>query len=251
MLYAETKPKTTNRELDFFDFETTVQNISNEHVVNFAVSQNFHDETFVFEGGDALDAFCNFLFDDIHKDYTAIAHNAKAFDSIFILRWLLQNRPTADLSIIRNGQKIMQLLVRDYNIRIIDSINWFGMGLDKLAKTFGLDTSKFSKGTFPHLFNRAENWAYEGPIPDLKYYSPDSLIAEKRAKLIEWHTSMREKDYVFNFRKELKKYCIQDVSILRESSLRFRSIFLEETDTDPFQYVTSLRLSWEFIGISF
>ena len=153
--------------LIFFDFETSAE--SNEHVVNFAVAQDFRGDTFVYEGCDALHEFCNFLFDDDHKDYTAIAHNAKSFDSIFILGWLLQNRPTADLSIIRNGQKIMQLLVRDYNIRIIDSINWFGMGLDKLAKTFGLDTSEFSKGTFPHLFNRTENWQYEGSIPDLKY----------------------------------------------------------------------------------
>ena len=49
---------------------------------------------------------------------------------------------------------------------------------------------------------------------------------------------MRENDYLFIFREELAKYCIQDVNILRESCLRFRSIFIEETETDPFQYVT-------------
>lgn len=229
-------PKQPSEKLLFFDFETDQS--SNEHVVNFAVSQDFQGETCVFEGYDALDEFCSFLFDEEHKDYAAIAHNAKSFDSIFILRWLLQNRPTVDLSIIRSGQKIMQLLVRDYNIRIIDSISWFGMGLDKLAKTFGLDTTEFSKGTFPHLFNRAENFEYKGPVPDLKYYAPDSLLPEKREKLIEWHNSMRESDYLFDFKREILKYYKQDVNILRESCLRFRSIFLEETDTDPFQYIT-------------
>ena len=125
-----------------------------------------------------------------HSRFSAIAHNAKGFDSIFLLRWLLENRPTADVKVIRTGQKIMQLLVKDYDIRVIDSLNWFQMPLAKLPKTFGLDETKLSKGTFPHLFNIKEHFGYIGPMPDIKNYCPDSLSKDARSKLLAWHADM-------------------------------------------------------------
>ena len=62
-----------------------------------------------FKGYDALNEFCLFLFSMEHKGFIAIAHNAKDFDAILIQRWLIENRPTADMNVIHSGQKIMQL----------------------------------------------------------------------------------------------------------------------------------------------
>ena len=44
-----------------------------------------------------------------HKGFSAIAHNGKGFDAVLIQRWLIENRPTADMRVIHSGQKIMQL----------------------------------------------------------------------------------------------------------------------------------------------
>ena len=127
--------------------------------------------------------------------------------------------------------------MKDYKIRCIDSINWFGMSLDKLPKTFGLNLEA-GKGMFPHLMNSKQYWNYIGEMPDIKFYAPNNLSTEKREKLINWHREMKESNYVFDFQKEISKYCEQDVNILRLSCLRFRSISLEETGCDPFRYNT-------------
>jgi len=176
LCYMQNEPvKPPSEQLIFFDVETDQS--SSEHVVNYVVSQDFHGNCKVFEGYEALDKFCEYLFDETHRGFSVVSHYGSKFDTLFVLRWLLEHRPTSDIQIIRNGQQIIQLRVNALDIRLIDSFLWFSLPLDKLAKTFDLDTSKFSKGTFPHLFNTRENWNYQGPIPDIKYYSPDNLNA--------------------------------------------------------------------------
>ena len=88
-----------------------------------------------------------------YKISATIAHNDKAFDTLFLLQWLFAKMPTGDIRVIRCGQKIMQLQLRDYNIRVIDSLNFFQMKLADLPKVFGLGTN-LAKGAFPHFFNK-------------------------------------------------------------------------------------------------
>ena len=145
---------------------------------------------FVFKGYDALNEFCLFLFSVEHKGFTAIAHNTKTFDGIFVHKWLIENRPTADMLVIHSVQKIMQLRVTDYSIRLIDSLNFLQMPLSKFPETFGLDLGKFSKGDFPFKFNTPENQNYVGPMPNIEYYSPDTKSEKDRSKLLAWHEEL-------------------------------------------------------------
>ena len=172
-------PKRPCDKFIFYDFST------GEHVVNFAIAQYADGTEFVFKGYDALNEFCLFLFSMEHKGFSAIAHNAKGFDAVLIQRWLIENRPTADMRVIHSGQKIMQLFLTDYKIRLIDSLNWFQMPLSNFPKTFGLDLSLYSKGDFPFKFNTFANWNYVGllflilnifvPTRDLKNHEASSL----------------------------------------------------------------------------
>ncbi|XP_046862275.1 uncharacterized protein LOC124455682 [Xenia sp. Carnegie-2017] len=210
-------PKLKNDSLIFYDFETDFS--TGEHVVNFAVAQ------YLDENIKVLQQLPIMAFDG-------------AFDGVFIQRWLIEYRPTADIHLINSGQKIMQLTVKDHQIRLIDSLNFLQMPLAKFPKTFGLDETKFSKGDFPLLFNTKENQNYVGPIPDIKYYSPDSKFEKDRTKLIAWHEERTKNNFVFDFQKEMAKYCSQDVIILRLCCLQFRDLFLAETKVDPFCYCT-------------
>ena len=81
--------------------------------------------------------------------YCLIAHNAKGFDAVLIQRWLFQNRPTADMHVIHSGQKIIQLTLKDYEIRLIGSLNFLQMPLSKFPETFGLDLASNVRATFP------------------------------------------------------------------------------------------------------
>ena len=229
-------PRTPCDKFIFYDFETDFS--TGEHIVNFAIAQYVDGTEFVFKGYDALNEFCLFLFSMEHKGFTAIAHNAKGFDAILIQRWLIENRPTADMNVIHSGQKIMQLFLPDYKIRLIDSLNWFQMPLSNFPKTFGLDLSLYSKGDFPFKFNTFANWNYVGQLPDIEDFCPDTRSEKSRSELFVWHNDLRQNNYIFDFQKEMYKYCAQDVTILHLCCLRFRDLFLSETKVDPFCHCT-------------
>lgn len=159
--------KTRTTKYMFYDLET--QQNTGTHVVNYVNAQDFDGNEYTFE---TIDSFCEFVFE--HKGYTFIAHNAKSFDVLFILKYCIVNaiKPFC----IYNGTKIMYMAIKAYNIRFIDSINFVNDALEKLPGTFGLKELK--KGYFPHLFNTPENQTYVGPIPAKYYYDPDHMKPE-------------------------------------------------------------------------
>ena len=222
--------KTPNNKIIFYDSETDF--CTGVHVIIFIVAQCSDGTEFVFKAYDALNEFCLFLFSLEHKGLTVIAHNATTFDGVFVQRWLIDNRPTADMHVIHSGQKVMQLTVKEYNIRLTDSLNFLQMPLSKFPKTFGLDLDKFSKGDFPFKFNTLENQNYIGPMPDIEYYSQDTK-SEKGRKFFAWHEELTKSNYIFDIQKEMYIYCSQDVTVLRLCCLQFRDSFLSETSVRP------------------
>lgn len=74
-------------------------------------------------------------------------------------------------------------------IKIIDSYNFLPMPLAALPKAFGIEEA--SKGYFPHLFNKKENWNYVGTLPDAYFYSPASMKPTEYQKFMEWYGEHR------------------------------------------------------------
>lgn len=97
----------------------------------------------------------------------------------------------------------MMLQHKGLQIRVVDSINFMAMPLAKLPSTFGLE--EITKGYFPHLFNSAGNQSFVGPIPDVKFYSPDTMSTHVRADFMKWYEG--QKDKTFNFKEEILAYC--------------------------------------------
>ena len=54
-----------------------------------------------------------------------------------------------------------------------------------LPKQFGLDTSDFKKGYFPYKFDKPDHWNYVGKYPDMSYYTPNEMSADKAAEIKE------------------------------------------------------------------
>ena len=216
----------------FFDFECTQE--SGTHVPNFCIAQYEKGQEFVFSGENTLQEFGKWLFSRPHKGYTAIAHNAKGYDSVFLMQYILKTGVTPD--VIMDGKKYMCITHPHLDLRIIDSLNFIPMALNKFPKTFGLDELK--KGYFPHLFNTSSNQEYCGPMPAVKYYCPETMSAPGRKQFMTWYNDKVENNYVFNFRQEMEKYCRSDVDILRRACMQFRKLFLKVAKCDPFQYLT-------------
>ncbi|KYN11983.1 hypothetical protein ALC57_15877 [Trachymyrmex cornetzi] len=204
---SENEPKVKDKKRDrvafvFYDFETrqdeTYEGTENVkiHVPTLCVAHQICETCAEIDDMSVRCRWCGvreFIFRDnpvkqfvelvtrttkCFKKIICIAHNAKAFDAQFILKYLVEESEiTEEPRVILNGTKIIVMTVG--NTKFIDSVNYLPMCLADLPKAFGLkDTS--DKGNFPHLFNTRENQSYIGPIPDARYYSPDQMKPEER-----------------------------------------------------------------------
>ncbi|XP_055352376.1 uncharacterized protein LOC129598480 [Paramacrobiotus metropolitanus] len=225
----EEREKNENAKFLYFDFETYIQD-DGQLVPNLAVVQDDTGTQWTFPSTDEplekciTDPLCEFLISEHHKGHYIIAHNFKAFDGYFILQWLLKNGVTP--KVIMNGGKILQLHVPGYDIHFRDSINYNPQSLAKWPATFGLPD--ISKGTFPHKFNRRENWDRVAPYPSMDEYGFRTMDKKAQASFKEWYDAdVKAKSGLFDFRKEFVAYCENDVTVLRTCCQQFRKLFME------------------------
>ena len=166
-----------------------------------------------------------------------MAHNLKGYDGQFIVSCFSKMGMTPT-SMITNGSKITYMeyelprTARKKKVEKIvfkDSFNFIPMALSKFSKTFGLSEEK---GYFPYLFNTQEHENYVGPWPDAKFYHPETMNAKQTNDFDAWYAEQGGK--IFDMEKEMKKYCVADVDLLRKGCLTFRRIFHSMNDVDPF-----------------
>ena len=237
----------------FYDFECEFE--GGEHKPNFCVAQRACDQCIrgsstepcphcdilpgnrqvIFRGESTLDTFCTWLFQPLHKGATAIAHNSQGYDAQFILRHVITVM-TMKPELIMNGSKIV--LMKVYGVRLIDSLSFLSMPLAAFPKTFGL--TEMAKGYFPFWANTKTFQNYVGPYLPLKYYKPDSMKPEARQAFMTWYKQKVQDQETFDFQKEMERYCISDVELLRRGCGAFRHLFMESDGIDPFLEATTL-----------
>jgi G:T-mismatch repair DNA endonuclease (very short patch repair protein) len=124
-----------------------------------------------------------------------------------------------------------------YHIRFVDSLHFFLEPLKNLSKTYNIDTLK---GFFPHHFNTPENQNYIGVLPSESQYGVSNMDKDTYDKEFKpWYDQqVANNKNDWNFREEMIKYCRADVELLSKAVLRFRHMFKERLDIDPFRYVT-------------
>ena len=224
----EQEEESSYNHLLFFDFEATQEH--GIHRPNLCVVYDEEKEVALFQGEDTVKEFCLWLLTPQHKGCIVIAHNFQGYDSYFIINFLNEN--AIHYEIIYRGAKCLSMTIPMLNIKFIDSLNFIPMGLAKFPKTFA--QPELCKGYFPHLFNKDENQNYVGPIPCQDDYGVNFMKPAEREAFIAWHQEQVENNYVFDFRKEIIKYCRSDVDILAKCCLLYREMFRNETDIDPF-----------------
>ena len=212
----------------FFYFEATQEH--GVHEPNLCVVHDEVGEVGLFKGKDTVKQFCEWLLTIEHKDCIVVAHNFQGYDAYFIIKYLIQN--AIKYEFILRGAKVLSMTIPMFNIKFIDSLNFIPMSLAKFPKTFGQD--ELCKGYFPHLFNKEENWNYVGPIPCQNDYNVNFMKPEERKAFQTWHKEQVENNYLFDFQKEIVKYCRSDVDIMRKCCLLYREMLRDETTIDPF-----------------
>ena len=133
------------------------------HRVNYVVAMSFcnkcgeqtcneYTTTYYFNGlhgGDALSDFCFWATSNpVNRSTTFIAHNAKSYDTHFVLDYLVSQGNTPKL--VLQGGKLLSLKLISTDATFIDSLSFLNMTLTSFTKTIYIPEVK---GTFPHLFN--------------------------------------------------------------------------------------------------
>ena len=193
----------------------------------------------IFTGEDCVKEFCSYLYGDLSKKAEknnlkiyVYGHHSSGYDSQFILRDLSERGfSNQDLDIIARGLKILKLRVG--NISFLDSLCFFQCKLDQLTSAFNLQIdANLKKLKFPHKYNTSENWNNNPSIiPPIEYFNLEYMSKDDAQETICWYEERKKTPW--NFREELVKYCRVDVQILKESILKFQSVFKEISGLDP------------------
>ncbi|CAM9215636.1 unnamed protein product, partial [Heterosigma akashiwo] len=224
----------------FLDFETECT--SGEQLVNFA-SACYNDEFQNMMNFNTVEETCEWLFQKQHRGYIVVCHYGQGFDFNFIMRYAIEHLPnikTNKPDIIMNGTKIMYAKFKGINLKLVDSINFFGCALEKLPSMFGFQ-DEVKKGFFPHRFNIPFNQhKVFDRYPGVEFYDIDSMKPEKRQRFLEWYESV--KDNQFDFDAEMKAYCDDDVKVLARACMTFKNIFMNQIvdggTINPFNFPT-------------
>lgn len=215
-----------------FDFESFIED-NGRHEVSLIVAKERIGGTHIWRwkknGDDILLDFIKWCMDKTKT--TFIAHNGKAYDTWLIHQKLCEMTNKRPDKIILAGQKIMYMELRGN--KFIDSINHFAIALEKVPKTFGLDTKQFKKGFYPYIFNTKNNLTYKGVMPHINYFQPNLMNKDKRKEFIEWYNDRIENNNYWNHQTETEEYCISDVDILLQGCNVYSNIGYDKTGIDP------------------
>ncbi|XP_058252352.1 uncharacterized protein LOC131357401 [Hemibagrus wyckioides] len=216
-----------NMKYIFYDFETRQE--TGTHTTNLLCCMNCCGMSWVFEGEECVAAFFRTFPHKKYRGYTFTAQNARGFDSYLLLNHLVKEGIAPE--IITQGGKILCFSDTDFRQKYIDSLSFLPMKLSNLPKAMGFSENK--KGYFPHFWNTLEHRDYIGPYPETEFYGVDSMMPKD---FFMWYVTVTDK--VFNLKKEMHEYCMNDVDILRQGCLAFRNEILKSTEVDPFKCIT-------------
>lgn len=227
----------------YFDVESKF--VNNEHIPNLIVAQRACGlcEDRIFDKHSVCDVcgknqhvfytmkgFVNWLLTTkTHKNSNVFSHNGRAYDMVLLSKALFDAGCVPE--VIHSGAKIMCLVLKEYKIRFIDSLNFVTTRLAAFPKMFSLKEQ--SKGYFPYQKNDDAHQDYIGPMFPIEAYSPEQMTESGRAEFLLWYEE--HKNDTFDLQADLLSYCESDVTILRLGMVAFRKAFIADNQYDPFR----------------
>uniref|UniRef100_A0A183BN37 DNA-directed DNA polymerase n=1 Tax=Globodera pallida TaxID=36090 RepID=A0A183BN37_GLOPA len=199
-------------------------------------------------GPSAMEQFVDFLLHTGPVDVCTVmlAHNGGRYD-VHLLLEELQRQGVRPTRMVATGLRVYTLeLGGRYQRHIIakDTLNFFGCALAKLPATFGL-RGVADKPYFPYKYIHEANMDVPlvGRLPPRDDYDPERMRPAERAQFMRWYDAeqQRRQGRSFVLRRELLRYCANDVRILRRAVLRFREVVSELADgMEPFMVAATI-----------
>ena len=224
----------------FFDIET-YQNSDSLHIPNlicgriysiFSSSPENYEFSYSFNffGENCIKEFFNLILKDENNfdNSIFISHLGSKYDMLFIASFAVYELKLKP-KIVCSGNQILRLTLPKQR-KFIDSYLFLLSPLRKLPKMFDLDKN-LQKGYFPFLFNNPEFYDYKGPVPNKMYYGYEKMSAVDKEDFLLWY---KQQNDIFDFKKELIRYCQMDCMVLAEAFLKFRDLVLITSGLDIF-----------------
>ena len=108
---------------------------------------------------DVMEEFGRWLYQDMHRGYTIIAHNFRSFDGQFILRHM--TKKNLKVQVIKSGTQLLEIEYARMRMKSRDTLNFCALRLEQFPKSVGLGYIA-AKGSFPHRIK----WEYWDKIID-------------------------------------------------------------------------------------
>lgn len=187
---------------------------------------------FCFNTLNCVSAFVGHYRRPKYRGYTFIAHNSSGFDSYILLEYFVKQGIAPGVTM--RGSRVVLMYDKSYDQRWMDSFSSLPMRLAKTPSALGFED--LEKGFFPHTFNTRADEFYVGPYPAPSFYRYEKMSEFEKEKLMAWYKPACEKP--FDLQAEMRKYCINDVEVLRMACKIYRETLMECTQIDPFSHAT-------------
>jgi hypothetical protein len=119
-----------------------------------------------------------------------------------------------------------------------------------MPKMFGLDSSIVKKGYFPYKFNTPENQDYVGSLPPIEVFEVDKKYDKEAFR--EWYRNESQKQELYDFREEMRRYCENDVLVLSLSLSAYITICMQYSfSMNPLQCMTIAQFTFRMYQCHF
>lgn len=197
----------------------------------------------MFRGDRCLDEFLDWVTSYNDGKNIVLFHYGSGYDARLIFAAAHKKFKTELKSPIIRGTKFLELKIGNAIFR--DSILHLPGSLDSLGKAFK-PPGGLVKGHFPILFNYQENVGKVfDTIPALEWFAvPKDQKAYEELKA--WHQSW---DGEWDFSKEIEKYVIADVKVLKYVGMEFHKTLVAATGGSPWYRATAPSFTHEFLKV--
>ncbi len=120
--------------------------------------------------------------------------------------------------VIQNGRKIIFMEVENFNLRFVTSNSYLEGTEFDLAKIYNFD---FEPYFFPEKLNCPNYFNYNDKIPSIEnfyFFEDTSIIKDQKDTFVN---VLKKKNYIWNFQKELLRFCDEKLWYLTISCLKF------------------------------
>lgn len=223
----------------FYDFEHIEQR------ANYCYAEDGCDDSVkkMFKGENCLFEFIDWVTSYNDGKNIVLFHYGSGYDARLIFSAAHKRYKTQVKAPIIRGTKFLELKIGRTIFR--DSLLHIPGSLHSLGESFK-PPGGVLKGNFPVLYNTVENLGkiLDKP-PPLEYFA---IPKDKKAykELVEWHKNF---EGPWDFNKEIEKYVIADVQVLKYVCMQYHSTIVKATGGSPWYRATAPSYVHEYLKL--